>query len=196
MVLKTTFGQSQRWSLIRCTLGVENEEKNSLKIANKIFNRQGFSILGGLNSGISLYLHIADNLTHKMPERLDSHTFRSGRCLDLEVSGFVFVFFLKTTFGQSQMWSLIRCTLGVENEEKNSLKIANKIFNKQGFSIIGGLNSGISLYLHIADNLTHKMPERLDSHTFRSGRCLDLEVSGFVFVFCFFVFFFFCFLIF
>ena len=28
------------------------------------------------------------------------------------------------------MWSLIRCTLGVENEEKNSLNFANNIFNR------------------------------------------------------------------
>ena len=40
MVLKTTFGQFQRWSLIRGTLGVENEEKNNLNFANKVFNRQ------------------------------------------------------------------------------------------------------------------------------------------------------------
>ena len=39
MVLKTTFGQSQRWSLIRGTLGVENEEKNNLNVANKVLNR-------------------------------------------------------------------------------------------------------------------------------------------------------------
>ena len=39
VVLKTTFGQSQRWSLIRGTLGLENEEKNNLKFANKVFNR-------------------------------------------------------------------------------------------------------------------------------------------------------------
>ena len=39
VVLKTTFGQSQRWSLIRGTLGVENEEKNNLNFANKVFNR-------------------------------------------------------------------------------------------------------------------------------------------------------------
>ena len=38
VVFKTTFGQSQRWSLIRCTLGVENEEKNSLNFQNKVFN--------------------------------------------------------------------------------------------------------------------------------------------------------------
>ena len=56
MVLKTTFGQSQRWSLIRCTLGVENEGKDNLNFANKVFNRQDVLILGGLNSGISLYL--------------------------------------------------------------------------------------------------------------------------------------------
>ena len=56
MVLKTTFGQFQRWSLIRGTLGVENEEKNNLNFANKIFNRKDVFILGGLNSGISLYL--------------------------------------------------------------------------------------------------------------------------------------------
>ena len=55
MVLKTTFGQSQRWSLIRDTLGVENEEKNNLNFANKVFNRQDGFILGGLNSGIPLY---------------------------------------------------------------------------------------------------------------------------------------------
>ena len=38
VVLKTTFGQSQRWSLIRCTLVGENEEKNSFKFQNKVFN--------------------------------------------------------------------------------------------------------------------------------------------------------------
>ena len=36
---KTTFGQFQRWSLIRDTLGVENEEKYNLNFANKVFNR-------------------------------------------------------------------------------------------------------------------------------------------------------------
>ena len=35
VVLKTTFGQSQRWSLIRDTLGVENEGKTNLNFANK-----------------------------------------------------------------------------------------------------------------------------------------------------------------
>ena len=55
MVLKTTFGQSQRWSLIRGTLGVESDEKNNLNFANKVFNREDVLILGGLNSGISLY---------------------------------------------------------------------------------------------------------------------------------------------
>ena len=54
VVLKTTFGQSQRWSLIRGTLDVENEEKNKLNFANKVFNRQDVLILGDLNSGISL----------------------------------------------------------------------------------------------------------------------------------------------
>ena len=38
VVLKTTFGQSQKWSLIRDTLGVENEEKNYLNFENKDFN--------------------------------------------------------------------------------------------------------------------------------------------------------------
>ena len=56
MVIKTTFGQSQRWSLISCTLGVENEGKDNLNCANKVFNRQDVLILGGLNSGISLYM--------------------------------------------------------------------------------------------------------------------------------------------
>ena len=56
MVFKTTFGQSQRWSLIRSTLGVENDGKNNLNFANKVFNRQAVLILDGLNSGISLYL--------------------------------------------------------------------------------------------------------------------------------------------
>ena len=55
MVLKTTFGQSQRWSLIRGTLCVENEEKNNFNFTNKVFNGQDVIILGGLNSGISLY---------------------------------------------------------------------------------------------------------------------------------------------
>ena len=58
MVLKTTFGQSQRWSLIRDTLGVENEEKHGLNFANKVSNRQDVLILGGLNSGISLFMGI------------------------------------------------------------------------------------------------------------------------------------------
>ena len=56
MVLKTTFGQSDRWSLIRGTLGVENDEKTNLNFANKVFNRQDVLSLGGLNSGISLYI--------------------------------------------------------------------------------------------------------------------------------------------
>ena len=55
VVLKTTFAQSQRLSLIRGALGVENEEKNNLNFANKVFNRQDVLILGGLNSEISLY---------------------------------------------------------------------------------------------------------------------------------------------
>ena len=55
VVLKTTFGQSQRWSLIRGTLAVENEEKNHLNFAYKVFNRQDVFILGGRNSGILLY---------------------------------------------------------------------------------------------------------------------------------------------
>ena len=54
--LKTTFGQSQRWSLIRGTLGVENKEKNKSNFANEVFNRHNVLILGGLNSGISLYM--------------------------------------------------------------------------------------------------------------------------------------------
>ena len=55
MVLKTIFGQPQRWSLIRDTVGLENEEKNNLNLANKNFNRYDVLILGALNSGISLY---------------------------------------------------------------------------------------------------------------------------------------------
>ena len=55
MVLETTFGQSQRWSLIKGTLDVENEEKNNLNFANKVFNRYDVLILGGCDSGISLY---------------------------------------------------------------------------------------------------------------------------------------------
>ena len=56
MVLKTTFGQSERWSLIGETLGVENEEKNNVNFANKVFNGLNVLILGGRNSGISLYI--------------------------------------------------------------------------------------------------------------------------------------------
>ena len=56
MVLKTTFGQSQKWSLIRGILGVENEEKNNLNFANKVFFYRSYVLsLGGLNSGIQLY---------------------------------------------------------------------------------------------------------------------------------------------
>ena len=36
--LKDHFGQSQRWYLMRDTLGVENEEKNNLNFANKVNN--------------------------------------------------------------------------------------------------------------------------------------------------------------
>ena len=39
VVLKTTFGQSQRWSLIRGTMGVDNEEKNNLNFVNEVLNR-------------------------------------------------------------------------------------------------------------------------------------------------------------
>ena len=42
-------------SEIRGTLKVKNEEKNNLNLANKVLNRQDVLILGGLNSGISLY---------------------------------------------------------------------------------------------------------------------------------------------
>ena len=63
MVLKTTFEQCQRWSLIKCTLGVENEEKNSLNFGNKDFNRQDL-ILGGLNNGISLYFLMLKAVSH------------------------------------------------------------------------------------------------------------------------------------
>ena len=60
MVFKTTFGQSQRRSLIRGTLGVENDERNNINFANKFFfYRQDVLILGGLNSGISLYTKFA-----------------------------------------------------------------------------------------------------------------------------------------
>ena len=60
MVLKTTFRQSQRWSLIKGTLGVENEEKNSFNFTKKVFNGQDVLILGGLDSGISLYMFCTD----------------------------------------------------------------------------------------------------------------------------------------
>ena len=35
---------------------MENEEENNFNFANKVFNRQDVSILGGRNSGISLYI--------------------------------------------------------------------------------------------------------------------------------------------
>ena len=44
------------------------------------------------------------------------------------------------------MWSVIRSTLCVENEEKNNFKLTNNVFNGQDVLILGGLNSGISLY--------------------------------------------------
>ena len=37
--LEDHFWQSQRWSLIRGTIGVENEEKSNLNFANKVLNR-------------------------------------------------------------------------------------------------------------------------------------------------------------
>ena len=39
---------------------MENEEKNKSNFANKVFNRQDVLILGGLNSGILLYMHQRD----------------------------------------------------------------------------------------------------------------------------------------
>ena len=39
---------------------VENEEKNNLNFTNKVFNGQDVLILGGLNSGISLYIYISN----------------------------------------------------------------------------------------------------------------------------------------
>ena len=54
--LRPLLDSPQKWSLIRYTLGVENEEKNNLNFANKVFNRYDVLILGGLNSEISLYL--------------------------------------------------------------------------------------------------------------------------------------------
>ena len=56
MVLKTTFGQSQRWSLISGTKCVENVDKKNFNFTKKVFNGHDVSTLGGLNSGISLYL--------------------------------------------------------------------------------------------------------------------------------------------
>ena len=56
VVLKTTTGQSQWWSLISDTLGEENEEKNNSNLANKVFNWENVLILGGLNSGITLHI--------------------------------------------------------------------------------------------------------------------------------------------
>ena len=47
---------SQRWSQIRCTLGVENQGKDNLNFENKVYNRQDVLILGGLNSRISLHI--------------------------------------------------------------------------------------------------------------------------------------------
>ena len=38
-LLRPHLGLSKRWSLIRGTLCVENEEKNILNFANKVFNR-------------------------------------------------------------------------------------------------------------------------------------------------------------
>ena len=47
MVLKTTFGESQRWSLIRDVLGVENEEKKILKLAGEGGRGEGGGIAVG-----------------------------------------------------------------------------------------------------------------------------------------------------
>ena len=79
VVLKNTFGQSQRWSLIRCTLGVENEEKNSLNFTNKVFNREDVLILSGLNSRISLYCIEVHDACHSIKVH--------NACYHLEVYG-------------------------------------------------------------------------------------------------------------
>ena len=50
MVLKTTFGQSQRWSLTRYTLGVENEGKNNLNFANNNSTADNFIPSGHVTS--------------------------------------------------------------------------------------------------------------------------------------------------
>ena len=54
--LQDHFWQFQRWSLIRGTLGVENEEKNNSNLANNVFDRKDVFLLDGLYSGISLYI--------------------------------------------------------------------------------------------------------------------------------------------
>ena len=75
MVIKTTFGQFRRWSLIGGTLGIETEEKNNLNFANKVFNRKDVFILGGLNSGISLYAYpSADVVQYTSHEIVWFHT--------------------------------------------------------------------------------------------------------------------------
>ena len=92
MVIKTTFGQFRRWSLISGTLGIETEEKNNLNFANKVFNRKDVFILGGLNSGISLYLDVEREWgsgratqaegVHRVPYSLDLYSLnlQPGGC--------------------------------------------------------------------------------------------------------------------
>ena len=90
MVLTTTFGQSQRWTLIRGTLGVENEDKNNFNLANKVFNRPNVLTLEGLNSGISLYVQhlsywLAFNNTLQDRSFTNKETVDNGRSVDLGV---------------------------------------------------------------------------------------------------------------
>ena len=81
MVLKTTFGQPQRWSLIRGTMCEENEEKYNFNFTNKVFNGHDVLILGGLNSGISLYFKLI-SLTLGLSERNDAQLL-NRYCLSL-----------------------------------------------------------------------------------------------------------------
>ena len=65
MVFKTTFEQSQRWSLSRRHSVQKTHRKNDCHFLNMLFKGELVLILGGLNSGILLYIKCLQNFIGK-----------------------------------------------------------------------------------------------------------------------------------
>ena len=63
MILKTTFGQSQRWSRVPRKREVENERKSDLDLANEVLYKGMVLNFGSPSSRTFLYIVSSDILT-------------------------------------------------------------------------------------------------------------------------------------